>query len=95
VERSRHIVDSLSNGQARVRATSPITGHQATRASTATTSRSRIGKGAVIDERYNGGGSAADYIVDILGRDYDGYFNNPAGDRVPFTSPAQASGARR
>ena len=42
----------------------------------------------MIDERYNGGGSAADYIVDILGRDYDGYFNNPAGDRVPFTSPA-------
>ena len=44
--------------------------------------------GAVIDERYNGGGSAADYIVDVLGRDFDGYFNNVAGDRVPFTSPS-------
>ena len=44
--------------------------------------------GAVIDERYNGGGSAADYIIDVLGRDFDGYFNNVAGDRVPFTSPA-------
>ncbi|MCC6991195.1 MAG: PDZ domain-containing protein, partial [Acidobacteria bacterium] len=44
--------------------------------------------GAIIDERYNGGGSAADYIIDILGRDYDGYFNNVAGDRVPFTSPS-------
>jgi tricorn protease len=42
---------------------------------------------AVIDERYNGGGSAADYIIDVLGRDFDGYFNNVAGDRVPFTSP--------
>jgi tricorn protease len=44
--------------------------------------------GAVIDERYNGGGSAADYIIDVLGRDFDGYFNNVAGDRVPFTSPS-------
>jgi tricorn protease len=43
--------------------------------------------GAVIDERYNGGGSAADYIIDVLSRDFDGYFNNVAGDRVPFTSP--------
>jgi len=45
-------------------------------------------KGAVIDERYNGGGSAADYIIDILQRDFDGYFNNVAGTRVPFTSPS-------
>jgi tricorn protease len=44
--------------------------------------------GAVIDERYNGGGSAADYIIDVLGRDFDGYFNNVAGDRRPFTSPS-------
>src|SRR5204863_381365 len=44
-------------------------------------------KGAIVDERYNGGGSAADYIIDGLQRDFDGYFNNVAGDRVPFTSP--------
>ncbi len=44
--------------------------------------------GAIIDERFNGGGSAADYIVDALQRDFDGYFNNVAGDRYPFTSPA-------
>ncbi len=44
-------------------------------------------KGAIIDERYNGGGSAADYIIDVLQRDFDGYFNNVAGDRYPFTSP--------
>jgi len=48
-----------------------------------------VGKeGAVIDERFNGGGSAADYIIDVLQRDFDGYFNNVAGDRYPFTSPA-------
>jgi tricorn protease len=52
-------------------------------------------KGAVIDERFNGGGSAADYIIDVLQRDFDGYFNNVAGDRYPFTSPRPASGDRR
>ena len=45
-------------------------------------------KGAIIDERFNGGGSAADYIIDVLQRDFDGYFNNVAGDGYPFTSPA-------
>ncbi len=45
-------------------------------------------QGVVVDERFNGGGSAADYIVDALQRDFDGYFNNVAGDRYPFTSPA-------
>lgn len=43
--------------------------------------------GAVIDERNNGGGSAADYIVDIMARDLKGYFNSPVGDRKPFTQP--------
>ena len=42
----------------------------------------------MVDERYNGGGSMADYIVDVLGRDFDGYVNNVAGDRMPFTSPS-------
>lgn len=45
-------------------------------------------QGAIIDERYNSGGSAADYIIDVLQRDFDGYFNNVAGDRYPFTSPS-------
>ncbi len=44
-------------------------------------------QGAVIDERNNGGGSAADYIVDILDRELTGYFNSRAGDRKPFTQP--------
>jgi tricorn protease len=45
-------------------------------------------EGAVIDERFNGGGSAADYIVELIMRKPHGYFNNPVGDRKPFTSPA-------
>jgi tricorn protease len=44
-------------------------------------------QGAVIDERNNGGGSAADYIVDLLDRELTGYFNSRAGDRKPFTQP--------
>jgi tricorn protease len=44
--------------------------------------------GAILDERFNGGGSVADYIVDLLSRDLHGYFNNPVGDRRPFTTPA-------
>ncbi len=44
-------------------------------------------KGAVIDERFNQGGSIADYIVDLLSRDLLGYFNNPIGDKQAFTAP--------
>jgi len=43
--------------------------------------------GAVIDERNNGGGSAADYIVEVLDRELTGYFNSRAGDHKPFTQP--------
>ncbi|NNF37671.1 MAG: protease, partial [Gemmatimonadetes bacterium] len=43
--------------------------------------------GAVIDERNNGGGSAADYIVEVLNRELFGYFNSRAGDKKPFTQP--------
>jgi tricorn protease len=44
-------------------------------------------QGAVIDERNNGGGSAADYIVDVLARELTGYFNSRAGDHKPWTQP--------
>ncbi len=44
-------------------------------------------QGAVIDERFNGGGSIADYMVDLLSRNLLGYFNNPVGDRQPWGAP--------
>jgi tricorn protease len=44
-------------------------------------------QGAVIDERNNGGGSAADYIVDLMARELTGYFNSKAGDHKPWTQP--------
>lgn len=47
-------------------------------------------KGAIIDERFNGGGSIADYVIDYLSRQLFGYFNNPVGDKQPFTAPNAA-----
>jgi tricorn protease len=47
-------------------------------------------QGAVVDERYNGGGLIADYIVDLLSRELLGYFNNPVGDKQPWTAPNAA-----
>ncbi len=44
-------------------------------------------KGAIIDERFNHGGSIADYITDLLSRELLGYFNNPTADKQPFTAP--------
>jgi tricorn protease len=44
-------------------------------------------KGAIIDERFNTGGSIADYIVDLLDRELMGYFNNPVEDKQSFTAP--------
>jgi tricorn protease len=44
-------------------------------------------QGAILDERFNGGGDIADYIIDILNRKLRGYFNNPIGKRDPWTEP--------
>jgi hypothetical protein len=85
VESNRRLVDKLSNGQLAY-VYLPNTGSRATRRSTAITSRSRTRRARhrrALQRRRLGGrlhdrGSA---------RDFDGYFNNVAGDRVPFTSP--------
>ena len=47
-------------------------------------------KGVVVDERNNGGGSIADYMVDIMARKPYGYFNSRANDRRPWTAPLAA-----
>ncbi len=87
VEHNRHLVDSLSHGQlAYVHL--PNTGEGGYTSFNRYYFAQQDRKGAIIDERYNGGGSAADYIIDVLQRTFDGYFNNPVGERYPFTSPA-------
>jgi tricorn protease len=87
VEANRRMVDKLSNGQLAY-VYLPNTGQPGYTSFNRYYFAQQDKKGAVIDERYNGGGSAADYIIDVLQRDFDGYFNNVAGDRYPFTSPA-------
>jgi tricorn protease len=87
IEHNRHVVDSLSNGQlAYVYLPNTAQGGYTYFNRYYFAQQDR--KGAIVDERYNGGGSAADYIIDVLQRTFDGYFNNPVADRYPFTSPA-------
>lgn len=87
VEANRRTVDSLSGGKLAY-VYIPNTGQPGYTSFNRYYFAQQDKQGVVVDERFNGGGSAADYIVDLLGRDFDGYFNNPVGDRVPFTSPA-------
>ena len=87
VEHNRRLVDKLSNGQLAY-VYIPNTGQPGYTSFNRYYFAQQDKKGAVIDERYNGGGSAADYIIEVLQRDFDGYFNNVAGDRMPFTSPS-------
>ena len=87
VEANRRLVDKLSGGQLAY-VYLPNTGQPGYTSFNRYYFAQQEKKGAIIDERFNGGGSAADYIIDALQRDYDGYFNNVAGDRYPFTSPS-------
>ena len=87
VESNRRLVDKLSGGQLAY-VYLPNTGAPGYTSFNRYYFAQQDRKGAIVDERYNGGGQAADYIIDVLQRDFDGYFNNVAGDRYPFTSPA-------
>jgi tricorn protease len=87
VEANRRLVDKLSDGQLAY-VYLPNTGQPGYTSFNRYYFSQQDKKGAIIDERFNGGGSAADYIIDVLQRDFDGYFNNVAGERYPFTSPS-------
>jgi tricorn protease len=87
VESNRRLVEKLSDGQLAY-VYLPNTGQPGYSSFNRYYFSQQDKKGAIVDERFNGGGSAADYIIDVLQRDFDGYFNNVAGDRYPFTSPS-------
>jgi tricorn protease len=87
IEHNRRVVDKLSNGQLAY-VFVPNTGQGGYQSFNRYFFAQQDKLGAIIDERFNGGGSAADYIIEVLGRTFDGYFNNVAGDRYPFTSPS-------
>ncbi|WP_238480329.1 S41 family peptidase [Mangrovibacterium lignilyticum] len=86
VEGNRRMVDSLSNGKLAY-VWLPNTSNAGYDNFNRYYFAQKDKKGAVLDERFNQGGSIADYIVDLLARDLLGYFNNPIGDRQPFTAP--------
>ena len=44
-------------------------------------------KGVIVDERNNGGGFAADYMIDIMDRELFGYFNSRTESNRPWTTP--------
>ncbi len=87
VESNRRLVDKLSNGKLAY-VYLPNTGQPGYSSFNRYYFSQQDRAGVVVDERYNGGGSAADYMIEVMNRTFDGYFNNVAGDRVPFTSPA-------
>jgi tricorn protease len=86
VEENRRLVDKLSGGKIAY-VYVPSTGQPGYASFNRYFFAQQDKLGVVVDERYNSGGSAADYIIDVLQRKFDGYFNNVAGDRTPFTSP--------
>ncbi|HET6976737.1 MAG TPA: PDZ domain-containing protein [Pyrinomonadaceae bacterium] len=87
VESNRRLVEKLSDGQLAY-VYLPNTGQPGYTSFNRYYFSQQDKKGVVVDERFNGGGSAADYIINVLERDFDGYFNNVAGERYPFTSPS-------
>ena len=86
VEGNRRKVDSLSKGQLAY-VYIPNTGRPGYNYFNRYYFSQMDKKGAIIDERNNGGGSAADYIVDILARQLHGYFNSRVEGHKPFTVP--------
>jgi len=89
MEHNRRVVDSLSNGQVAY-VWLPNTSFQGYTNFNRYFFAQQNRKAAVIDERWNGGGSIADYIIDYMSRELIGYFNNPVGNRQPFTAPNAA-----
>ncbi len=86
IEHNRRVVDSLSHGQlAYVYLPNTAEGGYSNFNRDYFAQQDR--KGVILDERYNGGGSIADYIIDFLQRDFDGYFSNAAGNHELSTSP--------
>ncbi|MFN2572579.1 MAG: PDZ domain-containing protein [Gemmatimonadales bacterium] len=86
VEGNRRLVDSLSHGKLAY-VWLPNTADQGYEYFNRYYFAQQDRQGVILDERFNGGGYIADYFVDILGRQLRGYFNNPVGERRPWTEP--------
>jgi len=90
IESNRRKVDSLSNGQLAY-VYIPDTGGGGYTNFNRYYFAQQDKKGAVIDERFNHGGSIADYMVDIMSRQLHGYFDERLGNTYHFvTAPGAA-----
>ncbi|MDE3151623.1 MAG: PD40 domain-containing protein [Gemmatimonadota bacterium] len=90
IESNRRKVDSLSNGQLAY-VYIPDTGEGGYTNFNRYYFAQQNKKGAVIDERFNHGGSIADYMIDVMTRQLHGYFSQRMGDRyTAVTAPAAA-----
>src|SRR6185295_15399317 len=70
VESNRRLVEKLSDGQLAY-VYLPNTGQPGYTSFNRYYFSQQDKKGVVVDERFNGGGSAADYIIEVLARDFD------------------------
>ena len=86
IEDNRRLVDSLSKGRLAY-VWLPNTADQGYEYFNRYYFAQQDRQGVILDERFNGGGYIADYFVDILARHLRGYFNNPVGERRPWTEP--------
>lgn len=89
IENNRRKVDELSNGQLAY-IWVPNTGGGGYTNFNRYYFAQQDKKGAILDERFNHGGSIADHMVDLMARKLLGYFNNPVGEKQPFTAPNAA-----
>jgi len=90
IESNRRKVDSLSNGKLAY-VYVPNTGRGGYTSFNRYYFSQQEKQGAVIDERFNHGGSIADYMVDIMSRKLHGYFSQRLGNRYDaVTVPAAA-----
>ena len=90
IESNRRLVDSLSGGRLAY-VYVPNTGEGGYASFNRYYFAQQEKAGAVEDERFNHGGSIADYMVDIMSRQLHGYFSQRMGDRYDaVTAPAAA-----
>lgn len=87
VEGNRRRVDQLSNGQLAY-VYMPNTGSDGYTFFNRYYFSQLDKKGVVLDERFNGGGSAADYVIDLMNRDLMNYW--ATRDGRPQTTPGNA-----
>jgi tricorn protease len=93
VEDNRRIVDSLSDGQLAY-VWVPNTGKQGLVSFDRYFFAQQDKKGAVIDERFNGGGLLDDYMVDLMNRSLRAAYTNEVPDGKPGVLPAGILGPK-